>query len=55
MPFFTFQYVSPTGSSLTPTAPFSCFTQSCGGCGNIVFAMTEGSSAVPWHTSHLSS
>jgi hypothetical protein len=27
-PFFTFQYETVEGSSLTPTTPFACFVQS---------------------------
>src|SRR5580704_12966638 len=40
IPFFTFQYVTPTGSSVT----VSFSVKSCGACGNIPCAAAEGTS-----------
>jgi hypothetical protein len=46
MPLATFQYVSPGGSSLTPTTlPEGCFSQSGGADGNMFSPMGDG---LPW-------
>jgi hypothetical protein len=43
MPFATFQYVSPGGSSLTPmTLPEWCFSHSGGAAGNMFSPMDDG-------------